>query len=396
MGASHRVSGFSMTNSGNELVSCTGEVSNSKHFRVDHNRLVSTGGWAPIRCKGATNGNHPQGIWDHNRIEDVSLHTNGTLHQLDESGGSAQHVIWAQNTPLGDSSNIVYIEANHFIGSTNNINFTDGNYGGRAVIRFNRTQGTGYFEFHSPQGQNRGFQRWEVYNNQLVDPDQFDDCYHGMASVRGGTGVLFDNAMSGAVSGCNNDMILDNVRSAFDDPISNPPGLCTGSSTWDQNTPGEQGWRCRDQIGIGRDLSLWDDSPARAWNQEVKPAYFWNNTRSPGVLAAVRALSADLNPSHIQANRDFYTQGTSFNGTSGVGRGTRANRPSTCTTGVAYWATDEGEWNSLQAGPDGRLYKCTSTNTWSLYYMPYPYPHPWTVGGGTTATPGTPASMQLN
>ena len=33
--------------------------------------------------------------------------------------------------------------------------------------------------------------------------------------------------------------------------------------------------------------------------------------------------------------------GPAFNGTIGVGSGLRANRPTTCTPEVAYWATDE-------------------------------------------------------
>ena len=65
-----------------------------------------------------------------------------------------------------------------------------------------------------------------------------------------------------------------------------------------------------------------------------------------------------------------------FDGTTGVGEGLLANRPATCTTGVGYWATDQGSWN--QIGEDGLFYRCTSTNTWAAYYTPYDYPHPLT------------------
>ena len=76
--------------------------------------------------------------------------------------------------------------------------------------------------------------------------------------------------------------------------------------------------------------------------------------------------------------------GLSFNGTVGVGEGTLAARPATCTTGVGYWATDQGSWNTSSSNPqgvqlnggDGVLYRCVSTNTWASYYTPYTYPHP--------------------
>ena len=132
---------------------------------------------------------------------------------------------------------------------------------------------------------------------------------------------------------------------------------------------------------------------------------------------------------HIRKNRDIYqsvslasqtSQSNPFNGTMGVGHGTLANRPSTCTTtpealdagngGVGYWCTDCGNWNTstsnsrgVQAnGTSGQLYVCTATNTWSLYYTPYTYPHPLVSGGGggtggsgTTAPPPAPSNLTV-
>jgi len=49
---------------------------------------------------------------------------------------------------------------------------------------------------------------------------------------------------------------------------------------------------------------------------------------------------------------------------------------------VGYWATDQGSWNQSGSGGQGVLYKCTATNTWTLYYTPYTYPHP--LQGGST------------
>jgi hypothetical protein len=400
MGATQRLTQFSMTNAGGaELISCVGDATATDHFRIDHNRMISTGGWHPHRCKGGSSGIHPTGIWDHNRLENgVAIHTNGTLDQFDDTCATCQHQIWAEETPLGNSSRVIYVEANYFVTTVATTNFTDGNYGGRVVIRFNRTQGPSItaFEYHSPQGRNRGFQRWETYNNSIVDLDTADTCYFGMALIRGGTGVWFHNGMSGSIAGCNMSATLDNVRSAWSSAIDSV-GPCNGTSNWDQNTAGESGWHCRDQIGIGRDLAQWSHITVPAWNQERKPAYIFGNTRAGSQITA--SVSSDArNQLHIKTNRDFYdySSATGSPQTVGVRSGPAANRPAGCTAGVAYWATDEGEWNSLSAGVDGQLYKCTSTNTWTLYYTPYSYPHPWAGGTATTITaPRPPTNVRI-
>ena len=394
LAASHRITGFTMTGNGSgEIISCsTGNQNTAKHFRIDHNRLVSTSGWQPLRCFGDANAVHPRGIWDHNRLENgIAIHTNGTDFQLNEA--NYQHQLWAQDPELGGTSRI-FVEDNYFVTSVSTTNFTDGNYAGRVAIRFNTTTGptiTG-FEYHSPQGDNRGYHSWETYNNTLLNLDTTDNCYHGIASIRGGTGVFFNNAMAGTLSGCNFDGLMDNVRSSWTSSVDGI-GPCNGSSNWDQNTSGQQGWHCRDQIGAFRDNTQWNHSPAGAWNQALSPAYFWGNTRSGNPL--VFSISPDARSGiHIVKNRDYHEFTASFNGAAGVGVGPIASRPSGCTAGVAYWATDQGEWNSLRAGPDGRLYKCTSTNTWTLYYTPYAYPHPWTTGGGPEA-PEAPTNLRI-
>ena len=110
------------------------------------------------------------------------------------------------------------------------------------------------------------------------------------------------------------------------------------------------------------------------WNDQIIfPSYSWQNTNN-GKAANINAR-AECGATCFE-NKHFYNYNSNFDGATGVGVGPIANRPSTCTPGVLYWATDEGEWDSTHAGADGRAYKCTSANSWTLYYTPYAYPHP--------------------
>jgi hypothetical protein len=160
---------------------------------------------------------------------------------------------------------------------------------------------------------------------------------------------------------------------------------CAGSETWDGNVgvSPRLGWPCLDQPGwlFGIGTGNGDDPTFTS-----VPIVHFGNTRNgtrvdPGIGEAASVP-------YIVANAEYYFQGASFTGATGVGVGTLASRPATCTTGVYYWATDQGSWNTEDStihaghgsnhtqGADGLLYRCTSTNTWTLYYTPYDYPHP--------------------
>jgi len=114
-------------------------------------------------------------------------------------------------------------------------------------------------------------------------------------------------------------------------------------------------------------------------NQITDPCYQWlNKEDSTNLKFDTRFYGAEIRPNEHYFD---YDPSLTFDGSiaanrSSVGVGPVANRPSTCATNAAYWATDEGNWDTTSSSPSGRLYRCTATNTWALYYTPYTYPHP--------------------
>lgn len=132
--------------------------------------------------------------------------------------------------------------------------------------------------------------------------------------------------------------------------------------------------------------------PVLPYDQVTEPCYQWLNTAD----GSNAVFDPHWYPTEIRANEHYFDYSStattpSTNQTTGVRSGTIANRPDSgsgggCTTGVAYWATDEGSWNLSGVGGQGLLYKCTSTDTWTLYYTPYTYPHPRaTTEAGSTS-----------
>lgn len=129
--------------------------------------------------------------------------------------------------------------------------------------------------------------------------------------------------------------------------------------------------------------------------QHVNNTYVWSNIAN-GTMLPIYVSMDVCGAAGIYAiteNRDFFNYTSGFNGTRGVGCGPLSQRPATCTTGVAYWATNQSCTDissttgvSPSTTISGTLYKCTSTNNWTAYYTPYTYPHPLRTGdsGGSS------------
>ncbi len=180
------------------------------------------------------------------------------------------------------------------------------------------------------------------------------------------------------------------VLTITDNIGTNPSMAYYAGSNWHGNAD-NTGYPCLDQPGqgvgdllTGTDFSNTrnhtqmdaDFSSPNAWpRQALEPIYIWGNSfnRYGG------GTESQVIPYHytLIENRDYYLDNTGCVGagacTTGVGSGT--SLPTTCTTGVGFWRTD------LQ-----KLYKCTSTNTFTLLYTPYTYPHPLNNDSAPTVT----------
>jgi hypothetical protein len=165
----------------------------------------------------------------------------------------------------------------------------------------------------------------EIYENTTIIPSSYNLLLFGQ---RGGKALVYNNKVYA------NSASWAHVREEYND-ADNPPA----------------------------------SSPISGQPQHVSDSYWWNNLVNNTTLILV-GIAQTYNYGGDEGlvpreNREFWQQKVPFDGTVGMGVGPRSARPATCTKGVGYWATDER-----------RLYRATATNTWTLYYTPYTYPHP--------------------
>jgi hypothetical protein len=373
-----------------------GATSPTKGWRVDNMRFNYASGGPIFWFQGIT-----WGLIDHVTFDgtsyQVSLYEGWMGSSNDENGscsGTAPNVCfghnaWNRPTRLG-TDEAVYFEnvAINLASPSASPVVSDLLAGGAAVIRFS-TINSAYFITHSARYNLRGGKSWEVYHNTFDGRGAFR-----WANVRSGTGVAFNNT----VSGYQNDSIsVDGQREVTANcAVSNTTLLtCNGTRAWDNNTEAS-GWPCLDQIGRGGGAGSLDRASVQTW----MPWYAWTN----GSTSTCASGEACNNSAFIELNA-CGSGGTNYWKTIGsphvngevdyvnnanVGKGTLAARPSTCVKGSGYWATDQGSWNSTPGGSQGVLYRCVSTNTWQIYYTPYTYPHPLVSGSSTSAPPPEP------
>ncbi len=386
-------------------------------LRIDHNRFTGATGARIFQLDTASQ-TMLSGVFDHNTITYATQNASFldfSSNHINVAGVTARQAT-ANNLIFED--NIITTTAGGGEGCT------DGWGPQGIVLRYNTITNCRMVTHGADHAY--GWDNFEVYRNQVTNNSSatFTDCYRSFHHQGSGQVMVWGNTFTCA-GGYNGALIaLLHYRSFNNvDPVApyTQTDFCDGTFAIDGNrTPlgTYQGYPCYHQ-------------PGRDYAGNLYPVAAFKNTRSDtgAKLNLVAqdgtgtAATFDYTSLHMVNNRDYFnavskdaqTSSTSpFDGTTGIGHGTLANRPETCTTtteaadagrgGVMYWATDQGSWNTESAadhathgsdhtqGEDGVLYLCTATNVWSLYYVPYAYPDPLI---GAAASPAAPVRLRF-
>lgn len=342
-----RISGFTFNQNSSANGIGLGEGYNEKlsfvqdNVRVDHNAFTNIGDTFAV-----VNFCNYYGVIDSNTFSGSTTYPfkNDTQGPENFYYGDPVYGVYT----LGSNKAMIYEDNTISLSGSSNMAF-ESQYDGRYVARYNTLTGltsNAIFESHGHQtsGDMSSSFGVEVYGNKVTSASDSQ-----LVQVRGGKSVAFYNYSSQAIQ----------------NTLSTSMVTCPSNYIEDQM---------------------------------VHDTYFWGSR--VGYTGNIIATSshADLTcngrSNRPTANVDYWADATSFNGTKGIGCGTLANRPTTCTTGVGYWATNQsctdltGMVGVNPATPvSGTLYKCTATNTWTAYYTPYTYPHP--LRGATDETDPT-------
>jgi hypothetical protein len=242
-----------------------------------------------------------RGIWTKGAVKGVIDHnifnwTSGAQPILirDGRGNIPGDTPWSSAMSWG-GSNLIYIEDNTFNG-TSAADGLDCDQGGSYVFRYNTVNNISIGN-HGCDSSYRSCKQMEIYNNKFYQTSG-NDPYYGI-QFRGGTGVVFNNTMTGSWGA---PFTITDYRSQANAwqycggcMMANQP-RCDGTSSIDGNT-GAHGYPCRDQIGRGT-------------NQSLYPIYEWNNTHNGSNLNMYILHNWGGNPDylneHVQNGRDFY------------------------------------------------------------------------------------------
>lgn len=412
-----RISGFDFTGACaapcNWVYPRTGQPTQYLTLHVDHNTFTNQAdgtefftmgeGSRDMKFKGVFNNN----TWTNTTQTRIVIYGTGDPEQWTGS-------LLGQEGP--ETGKCVFFEDNtiNFASTDGGSGFIDAENTSCYVFRFNTVTDTRVLQHGVTHGW--GTSNFEVYGNSFTrtsNADGLGNCFRSVHMQGSGTGAFWGNTFScfSSISGSTIEIIhyRDATLAVHG---SGGTEQCDGTQGVDGNTAPtgtHRGYPCYHQPGRapgGNDM----------W---PIPVFLNSNVSGGAKVDASYYCGWGGTPyctQHVQADRDYFnavskdaqtTSSSPFDGTTGIGHGTLARRPSTCTHntapdgdnggGVMYWATDQGSWNSSssnggvnRSGADGVLYRCSSTDNWSVYYTPYAYPHELRddagdPGGGGTA-----------
>ncbi len=307
-------------------------------IRIDHNRFTNcaTIGRSAVMNKGC------RGVIDNNTFDNL-WYPLGVGNGTTSSGQSD----WANLPDLvfGAANDNMYVEDNVFTNISLGV-ISDGDQGGRWAFRYNTiTTGADSYpllDLHGGGGGLWGCMGAELYGNYIIGTGN-------LLSDRGGRITSHHNYYSGGDGPTLYQRRADPCSSEANCPPSPYLERQLINSTYhflNRNTSVSVGNLCVTQPG---------EDCCAAYPSIIENTTYWKD--NTGCTKAAGCAT-------------------------GIGCGTLANLPDTCTTGVGYWATNQSCTNlSGMVGVNpatpisGTLYKCTATNTWTAYYTPYTYPH---------------------
>lgn len=263
-------------------------VAGSSTIRIDHCDFTA---YATRAVWFGGSGTAPSGVIDANAFHDPSgSSADAIMVEWDDS--------WTRN-PIAGGSGAVFIENNTFTSpNTKTATYAaDASRAAHMVVRWN-TLINMYIAVHGTNSNSgTGVHTYEIYNNTLLD---MAGIYRAIY-LRGGTGVIFRNALTTSGSGTFSAPInLTDYRTCcgFGATCASPWDRCDGDSAYDGNVS-DLGYPCYTQCGRAGTDGL-----------TAAPLYEWANTKNGADIDfSVYNFTGCSGPAvtdHIQASRDFY------------------------------------------------------------------------------------------